>query len=273
MTPAEHCLATAAPEGSGVYYALLFHPAAERRAAAACFAVLAELQRDSPGQDDPTPRVRRLQWWLDQLEPAALAASMHPILMELRQLAPAPGALRAILAPSIAAALADLTAGSPRNDEEWLARCHGLAAGPWQLAASHAGAHMEDAPAVATLAARCTQLDQMLDFARRTTRGRCPLPTAVLQGHGIGTTGNPVSPDDSRLHDAIRACVTDIRRDISACTTPATGAGTLPLFCGVLARLHLALCDRVLRDPRKLCTERPALLPLQKLWIAWRTRP
>lgn len=234
--------------------------------------MLAQLRRDSIFRGDPTPRVRRLQWWLEQLEPAALATSTHPILVELRQLGPSPGELRTIYAPSIAAALADLAGAAPRNDDEWLRRCHDFAAGPWQLAASHAGMRQGDSANVSNLAARCTQLDQLLDAARSTSSGRCPIPAATLQHHGIGTTGEPVSADDSRLHGAIRACITDIRLEISACTAAGTVARRLPLFCRALARLNLALCDLVLRDPRKLCLERPALLPLHKLWIAWRSR-
>lgn len=271
MTPADYCRAAAAPEGSNLYYALLFHGPAQRRAIAGCFAFLAELHRESQHLEDPTPVVRRLQWWLEQLEPASLAAATHPVMAELRQLEPDAGLLRAALAPCVVAALQDMTAEPSATWAEWHSRCRTTTAGAWQLAARYAGADPGNAR-VSLLAILCTQLDQLLDIAPRTAQGRCPLPRATLQHHGIDPALKRLAPKDAGLDAALRSTAADLRQGIQDCLSADPDAGRLPLFCRVLARMHVALCDGMLRNPGRVCVQRPVLLPLHKLWIAWRAQ-
>ncbi len=259
-------MALGAPAGSGAYYALLYHTAAERRAVAACFAFLEELHRDALRLADPTPVVRRLEWWLQQLAPGLSTPAPHPVLVELRALERDPDALFAALAPVVAATMRDVTAPVADSTGHWLEHCRMLAAGPWELAGRHisgdAGTGGND---IATTAARCMQVTQLQEFAPRTSLGRCPIPRECLERHGVAATGERGWLTDPRVHAAVLDAIDDTRRALAIladCTT-------LPLFCRVLARIQLTLCERMARHPARLCRERPALSPVRKLWIAW----
>lgn len=269
MTPEAYCATQGAPAGSSVYYALLYHRPPERRAAHACFAFLEELRRDALRRADPTPVVTRLQWWLQQLPPPPSATSTHPVLAELRLLETAPGLLASLFAPAVAAALRDVTGFVPDTATHWLEHGRMQAAGPWQLAAQFAGTTRTDPEAVGLLAARCTQMAQLLELTARTTLGRCPLPAELLARHGATLAPELAWQTDPRVHGAIADAARMIRHGIaSALDVPAP----LPLFCRVLGRINLALCHHVERHPARLCRERSALTPLRKLWIAWRER-
>lgn len=275
MTPREYCTERAAPAGSSLYYALLFHPAAERRALHACFAFLEELRPNLADCTDPTPGGRRLLWWREELEAGRMAESPHPLMVELRALPITRAEILGALEPSVVSALTELAGWQPESDCDWQSHCHALHAGIWQL-----GTRVCNATAAAgtidlsgALAALSGQLQQMLELAPRTAAGRCPLPRTFLHDHQLDTTPGAELLSNPRLPAAIREKISALRAALIRCAPQGTVAfKSLPAFCRVLHRINLALCEKLLHGPERLLTERVALTPLRKLWIAWRER-
>lgn len=267
MTPADYCAARGAPPGSSAYYALLYHRPTERRVLAASFAFIEELRRDSLRHADPTPVVTRLQWWLQQLASPEPGPPRHPVLAELQALHTGPGLLAAQLAPTVAAALRDVTGFVTATDAHWLEHGHMLAAGPWQLALAHTGA--ADPGTVGLLAARCTQVSQLQELAARTALGRSPLPTQYLARHDVALEPGTDWQRDPRVHAAIADAAGSLRHEVAALLDT---AAPLPVFCRVLGAIHAAVCTGILRNPARLCRGHVGLTPLRKLWIAWRRR-
>jgi phytoene synthase len=86
MNAAEFCRDTAAPPGSNLHYATLFHPAEERRGLNALFALRAEVMRSATGTPDPAVIAMRRSWWADELARVSARQARHPVGHELQQL-------------------------------------------------------------------------------------------------------------------------------------------------------------------------------------------
>jgi len=275
LNPQEFCTHRAAPAGSSLYYAALFHSVPERRVLHTCFAFLEEIRRDLVSATDPTATGRRLLWWREELEEVRMTTSAHPLMVELRALPVAPASIAGCLEPSVIAGLEELAGWQPESDAQWRAHCRSLQAGVWQLASracsTAGGAEVTDR--IGTIAALSGQLQQVLELAPRTSAGRCPLPHALLQSHGLDTSAGAALLSNPVLPVALTGTLSDLRAGLLQCAEPGTGSfQALPLFCRVLHLINLALCEKMLRQPERLLTERMALTPLRKLWIAWRLR-
>jgi phytoene synthase len=86
MNAVEFCRDTAAPPGSNLHYATLFHPAGERRGLNALFALRAEVMRIAAGTPDPAVIAMRRAWWTDELARVGMRQPRHPVGHELQQL-------------------------------------------------------------------------------------------------------------------------------------------------------------------------------------------
>jgi phytoene synthase len=271
VTPAEYCAAKAAPPGSSAYYALLYHEDVERRALSACLALLEELQPDFQRIAEPSPAVRRLLWWRDELDPARFHVSRHPVAMELGCMALDPATLCSAYQHSIGAALRELEGWQPDTAADWHAHCRELYGAPWHLAARICGStpdHADGGLPVGTLAALHGQIEQLLQFGPRTAAGRCPLPKWPMGCSGANSLSE--SPPRTELQDVIAAQAITLQRELLAVLQ--TAPRRIPVFFRVMGRIDSALCDRILARPERLMTDRISLTPLRKLWIAWNER-
>lgn len=86
MNPEEFCRDTAAPPGSNLHYATLFHSVEERRGLYALFALRAEIMRITAGTSDPAVVAMRRSWWADELARVGARQARHPVGHELQQL-------------------------------------------------------------------------------------------------------------------------------------------------------------------------------------------
>lgn len=272
MNTAEYCVALAAPEGSGLYYALLYHTPAERRAVTACFAFLDAVRGIALPLSDTTPMLRRLAWWQEELAPGHGAASPHPVVAELCLLVASPAELERTLAPCIGAMRRELSGWQPQTADEWFTHCREAAAGAWQLAARHCGAGDDILADIGCLAARHTQLLQLQDLARRLASGRCDLPRDLLARCGWIPAIPAATRPAAGAGAAIRAGAGLLRAGFAEFASVPERYHRLPRFCRVLARIDTGLCTKILHRPGRLLAERVALSPLHKLWHAWRER-
>ena len=275
MNPQEFCTERAAPAGSNLYYAALFHSAPERRVLHTCFAFLEEIRRDLVSATDPTATGRRLLWWREELETRRMTTSAHPLMVELRALPVTPEEIATGLEPSVIAGLEELAGWQPESDAQWHGHCRDLHAGVWQLASRSCSTASvaEVTDRISAIAAITGQLQQVLELAPRTSAGRCPLPHALLQSHGLDNSAGPALLSNPALPVALKGTLSDLRAGLLLCAEPGSASfQALPLYCRVLYLIHLALCEKMLRQPGRLLAERMALTPLRKLWIAWSQR-
>jgi len=272
LNPREYCSERGAPAGSSFYYAALFHSVPERRALHTCFAFLEVIRRDLTSVTDPTPAVRRLLWWQEELEAGRMAASAHPLVAELRALPVDHAGVSGYLKPGLISGLEELAGWRPESIAHWRSHCHQLHAGTWQLAA-RACAGKAVTPVtdcIGAIAALAGQLQHVVELAPRISAGHCPLPDTVLQSYDLDAATGAGLLSNPRLVAAINEVVSDLHAQMRQCAGPGSDfLQSLPLFCRVLHLINLALCRQLLRQPERLLTERVALTPLRKLWIAW----
>ena len=204
-----------------------------------------------------------------------MAASPHPIMVEIRALPIAAEEISRCLEPGVISALEELAGWQPETEAQWRSHCQALHAGVWQLAARGC-ATTTDAGVmdrIGAIAALCGQLQQVLELAPRTLAGRCPLPRTLLQSHRLDTCTGPGLLSNPCLPAAIQEVFSEIHKGLVRCTAPGTESlRGLPLFCRVLHLINLTLCAQMQQQPALLLTQRVALTPLRKLWIAWRQR-
>ncbi len=274
MTPEEYCAARAAPPGSSPYYALLFHPAQERRALRACFALIEEIRRRTPASTDPAPVGRRLLWWLEELGDERFATSRHPVMVELRRLPIAPAEIRRTVEPAIHAVKNELSGWQPDSELDWQSHCRALHATAWQLGAQFCNPHLDDdtLSRIDVIATAAGQLEHIRELPARIMAGRCPLPRTLMDEQGLNQLQGKALLADPRLLAAIATSLRGIYPRLSQPAAPPGSSGRPPLFAQVLRQINLALCEQLLRQPERIQSGRVGLTPLLKLWIAWRSR-
>lgn len=265
MSGREYCRNKAAPEGSSLHYATLFHSGQTQRGLIALFALYYELVDAFLTASDPGVARVKLQWWREELQRLEAGRPRHPVAEEL-------GALRdsADLDTGTLTALPDAVEAlfPSLNDgdlDDWFANA-GIA-GFWGLAASLAGGGTAAAGQTGMLLTRLEQLQHLRPLLQL---GFLPLPGALLVRHGIhrdGLLGYPGA-------DGVTAVLAEL---IQAITTRLEysyrlGRGEDPLFVLILNRLGLTTCREIGRDGYEIVRRRVALTPIRKLWIAARTR-
>jgi len=266
MPDPEYCRDKAAPAGSSLYYACLFHDEATRRGLYARFALYFELQDSFLAASDPGVARIRQEWWREELARLQNGRPRHPVTVELQALDslpdPAPGALL-----QLPDAVESLFPVSDTGDvEAWLDR-PGIAAF-WREAAELAGGEDGAAAETGILLARLEQLQHLPGVLRL---GLNPLPEALLAAHGLdrdALLGNPGSA-------AVTALLAELTTSLAARLDTAWHRGKTersPLFVQIMNRLGTALCREIRRDGHAVLQRRLALTPIRKLWIATRTR-
>jgi phytoene synthase len=265
MAGREYCRDKAAPEGSSLYYATLFHGDRTRQGLITLFALYYELLDGFFTASDPGVARMKLQWWREELDRLAAGQPRHPVTKELQALGGSvaldsdaltilPDAVEALFPPAY-----------DGDVHTWLSNA-GVSRF-WRQAASLAVGGTAGAGETGMLLTRLEQLQHLRPVLQL---GFQPLPEAVLARHGIHRddlllhpAADPVSAASAELVQAIAAGLENSYR---------LGRKENPLFVLILNRLGTATCGEIGRDGYALLRRRVALTPIRKLWIAVRTR-
>ena len=265
MSGREYCRNKAAPEGSSLHYATLFHPEQTRRSLIALFALYYELLDAFLTASDPGVARVKLQWWREELQRLEAGYPRHPVAEELQSL----GGSADVDTGSLTVLPDAVEALFPPADEgdvdDWLTNA-GIA-GFWGLAASLAGGGTATAGQTGMLLTRLEQLQHLRPLLQL---GFLPLPGVMLSRRGIhrdDLLGYPGA-------DGVTAALAELIQTIAGRLEDSyrLGRGENPLFVLILNRLGLTTCREIDRDGYEIVRRRVALTPIRKLWIATRTR-
>jgi phytoene synthase len=259
-----YCRDKAAPEGSSLHYATLFHAEPARRGLFALFALYHELLDGFLAASDPGVARIKLQWWREELDRLEAGNPRHPVSEELLALTGAGGVETAELNRLPDAVEALFPVVEPGNLETWLDR-------PdigrfWRMTARLAA--KGDPPAAAETGILLSRLELLQQLPPLLRLGINPLPEPVLAAHGLDRDRLLAEPAAAaglaaELVDAIVTRLDEAYR---------RGKAGDPLFILILNRLGATLCREIRRDGYALLQRRVALTPIRKLWIAARTR-
>ena len=272
MTPEEYCRNKAAPAGSNLYYATLYHDARTRRALHALFAFHHELQEVACGSSDPGAARTTLYWWFEEIGRLFSGAARHPVTRELSRFENTEILSQRELVGCIAATAQCLDTPESGPYQAWLAR-HDAASGYiWKAAGLACGCTGRDMPATLAGAGACHGAFELLHHTRHFAGlGLNVLPSDLLASHNLDLE-TLIRPAEGaavtafftdlfdRLHNDIRNCLTALQeKDAGA-----------PLFSITLLKILDALCREYRTAGQPITHSRISLTPIRKLWIAWR---
>ncbi len=274
MTPSEYCLTRTGGPGTDLYYALWHLPGTQRDALTALHALAIEIDDTARECHEPQLAHTKLGWWREEIERAVRDRASHPATQALapwlRQgLLPLPplmqfiDATREDIGPVRVARFDELYAHRQRTAGVVAALAAGL------LGARDRSA-LEHARTLGTLHAIARTL---ADAGADLRAGRIYLPADELAGFGLVERELPIADDAEAWRRFMSRQTERLSRlyDDALASVPTAHTETL-LPDLVLAALQQALLEEIRAIDYRVLSQRVALTPLRRLWIAWRTR-
>ncbi len=273
MTPDEYCQHRTAQSGSSFYYSFLFLPPQRRRAITALYAFCREVDDSVDDCTDAGVAQAKLAWWRQELGRLFDGTAQHPVT---RALAPALqpfGIKREYLAEIIDGMEMDLIQNRYADFAALEQYCHRVAGVVGLLAASIFGYRDERTPTYAHTLGLAFQLTNIIrDVGEDSRKGRIYLPLSELRQFEVGEADILHARQSENF---IRLMAFQIRR---ARSYYATALQQLPDVDRkaqrpglVMAAIYRSLLDEIEADGCRVLSQRTALTPIRKLWIAWKT--
>ncbi len=273
MEPLEYCRSKAAPEGSSLYYALLFTPATARPGLTALAAYRAEILEIPIEVSDNGVGAVKLQWWKEELERLRNGAPRHPISRALHQAIPTSVLATDALDQVIEAAQMDLEYGRYPSLQALTLYCHRAGATTAQLSWPLLSDNAATAAPFAHDLSMALELTRILRrLPQDIQRGRIYIPEDDIEAAGLDPNQLLTTPNDPRLTQLIK------QQGDRAADFLNSAIQRLPLAMRaemrpglILAVLHRELLKVIAEDQHAVMTRAHHLTPLRKLWLAWKT--
>ena len=273
MTMEEYCRNKAAPAGSNLYYATLYHDARTRQALHALFAFRHELHEVVCGSSDPGAARTTLYWWFEEIGRLFSGEARHPVTRELSRFENTEILSQQELMGCIAAMAQFLDTPKSGPYQSWLAR-HDAASGYiWKAAGQACGCSDPDTlAALASAGSRHGAFELLHHIRHFAGLGLNVLPSDLLASHNLDLetiirldAGATASGFFTDLFDRLRK---DMQTSLTTLQEKDAGA---PLFSITLLKILDALCREYRTARQPITHSRISLTPIRKLWIAWRT--
>jgi 15-cis-phytoene synthase len=252
------------------YYALLFLPAARRRATMALYALWQELREIHYECADAAVARVKLAWWHDELHNMLRGRAHHPaaqaVTPVIAQYALPEGEFLALVAALGQHIDAD---GYPTHEalREHGRRTRGRIDA---LAAAIVGTPPIASPHVADLGATLESVALLADSGIDARRGRIYLPQAELARFDVNVNELRSGRYQASAQALVQQRCDRLRQELAQHTEGRSDkADTLPSPSRVAASMARALLTRIRARPERIWHERPRLAPLRLLWIAW----
>lgn len=281
MTPQEIVQQKAAASGSSFYYAFMFLPPAEREAITAFYAFCREIDDVVDEVSDPGVAQVKLHWWRQQVQTAfAQGHAEHPALQALMPLTGRFGIEAHHLLQVIDGCQMDLDQSRYLDFANLKQYCHLVAGVVGEVAARIFGQTDPQTTHYAHKLGLALQLTNIIrDVGEDAMRGRIYLPINELQqfnvkAHELTKRGKGCEPDFEQRFEALmrfqidRALATyeEALALLPACDRRNQKPGLM------MASIYRTLLKEIAAEPGLVLTQRVALTPLRKLWLAWKVQ-
>ncbi len=280
MTPeaaADYCQQKAAASGSSFYYSFLFLPPERRRAITALYAFCREVDDVVDEIRDKSIAATKLAWWRVEVDRLFEGQPTHPVCIAL---APhlAPYRLsRATLVEIIDGMQMDLVQDRYADFAGLALYCRRVAGVVGEMAASIFGYEDPQTLRYADRLGLAFQLTNIIrDVGEDAREGRIYLPLEDLRRHGLSAQqvlGDPAALEPSEPFRALMASQADRARDAyreAFALLPAVDRRSQRPGL-IMASIYRTLLDEIEADQYRVLTQRIALTPVRKLWLAWKT--
>ena len=281
MNPQQYAQDKTAASGSSFYYAFLFLPAPQRAAITAFYAFCREVDDVVDEATDLGVAQTKLAWWRQEVARSFAGQPQHPVMQALMPHVPAYGIEAGSLQAVIDGCQMDLDQNRYLDFAQLQPYCHRVAGVVGEVAARIFGQTHADTTRYAHQLGLALQLTNIIrDVGEDAARGRIYLPINELQRF------------DVKAHELLKHKQVNDRADferrftalmafqceralgvydqalalLPACDRRAQKPGLM------MASIYRTLLREIAADPLPVLTQRVALTPLRKLWLAWKVQ-
>jgi len=268
--PLHYCRDKIGGAGSALYYSLLFLPPASRTALIALHALRRELDDIADECTDPGVARLKFAWWQEELANLFQGRARHPVTLLLAPVVRRLALPRDALHELLKAAETRLPPVRYARFNDLLEHARRTGGAMAALVAAALGGE----PATARALGTAFELAELLyDLGLHARRDRLPLPLEDLARFNIPVADILHGKENQAFHkfmafEADRA-ETLLRESLQA-LMPGNRRALLPLR--IQAHIALATLAAARRQGYTVLQQRPTLMPLRLLWIAWRTK-
>jgi 15-cis-phytoene synthase len=281
MTPIEYCRQKAAASGSSFYYSFLFLPPLKRDAIMAFYAFCREVDDVVDEVSDPQLARIKLAWWRTEIDRLFVGnqedPATHPVALALAQTQAVTQVRSAQLMEIIAGMEMDLNQTRYPDWEALRVYCHRVAGVVGEVSAQIFGvadaATAQDTREYANTLGLALQMTNIIrDVGDDARRGRVYLPEDAMARHGVAredVLARKASPAFAALMQEQAAQARTLYRHaaqkLAAVNVRHQRAGL------IMGRIYRALLEEIAADNFPVLTQRTALTPLAKFWLAWKS--
>ena len=273
MSPEEYCQQKAVQSGSSFYYSFLFLPPERRRAITALYAFCREVDDVVDECSDPGVAHTKLAWWRQELARLYAGEPQHPVTRALQPAVQPFGIKHEYLNEIIDGMEMDLSLNRYPDFAALEQYCHRVAGVVGLLAASIFGYRDQRTLEYAHTLGLAFQLTNIIrDVGEDSRKGRIYLPLDELKQFNVGAhdilqarhTGDFSRLMAFQIERAERYYGSALEL-LPQCDRKAQRPGL------IMAAIYRTLLGEIAADGCKVLSQRTALTPLRKLWIAWKT--
>ena len=272
MTPQRYVQEKAAASGSSFYYAFLFLPAPRRAAITAFYAFCREVDDVVDEVQDPSVAAHKLHWWQLEVARSFAGQAQHPVMQALMPLAADYKITEAHLQQVIAGCQMDLNQTRYLDFAGLQTYCHLVAGIVGEVAANIFGQTDDATTAYAHTLGLAFQLTNIIrDVGEDALRGRIYLPIDELQRFDVKAQ-DLLQRRDSPAFQALMQFQAERAHGLYdqalALLPDADRRSQKPGL--MMASIYRTLLREIEAAHFPVLTQRVALTPARKLWLAWK---
>jgi phytoene synthase len=272
MTPQDYVQQKASASGSSFYYAFLFLPPQRRAAITAFYAFCREVDDVVDEVSDPGVAASKLAWWHNEVRQAFAGQPNHPVTQALMPLATEFGIEEASLQSVIDGCEMDLTQTRYLDYPNLTRYCHLVAGVVGEVSAKIFGQTDAATTAYAHKLGEAFQLTNIIrDVGEDALRGRIYLPVSELQQFDVKAHEilNRVDSERFQALMQFQANRAHALYDQALALLPANDRKHQKPGL-MMASIYRTLLREIEAKKFPVLTQRVALTPLHKLWLAWK---
>jgi phytoene synthase len=273
MTPDEYCQQQAAQSGSSFYYSFLFLPPDRRRAITALYAYCREVDDVVDECSDPALAQTKLAWWRTEIDGMYAGHPQHPVTQALAPHVEPFGIRQSLLHDILDGMQMDLSTDRYPDFAMLRQYMHRVAGVVGQLAAGIFGYRNPRTLEYADRLGTAFQLTNIVrDVGEDARKGRIYIPADERARFGVPDADILALRQTDAFTDLMRFQIERARQWYAEAIDLLPAEDRRTQRPGLMmAAIYRALLEEIRRDDCRVLSQRIALTPIRKLWIAWRT--